>query len=582
MSALLTLFANYDGSNRPRNMSSAAAHHDPSENLTDRLTDFLARVSPEGVLSYVSKRGAHWLGRPELHGSKGGMLFDLFLVDDRDSLLAALSAAGTDGMREFSARIIGPDGEQTWVNCRVFTLVNLGGHVELLFAAWDISHYKQAEEKLNHAVLHDALTGLANRTQLMRRLEELAHGPAGDGFAVLNLNLDGFKKVNEALGHEAGDKLLVEAGERLKSLLRTTDLVAHVGGDEFVLILPGTHEVENVAALARKLLNVLQKPYDLVRNTLHLTASMGIALYPEHGTDAPQLLRNAGIALAKSKEQGRNRWQLYGPEGSAGIEKRLLIEELMYDAIQNGEFEMHYQPLFHADSLSMVGVEALMRWRRPDGTSISPGEFIPIAEEGGLINFLGKWSLRIACHQVAEWNRQWGTDLVASVNLSPRQFRHEDIVTMVNGALAESTLPPACLSLEITEGALMHNPREAEPVLGRLRASGVHISVDDFGTGYSSLAYLKRFPLTTLKIDYSFVRDLTDDPNDRAIVSMIVSLAREMELKVVAEGVETEEQLAILRAKGCDIIQGYLTGRPVPAGELASKVAAGEWRITES
>lgn len=563
-------------------MSSAATHHDPSENLTDRLTDFLARVSPEGILSYVSKRGAHWLGRPELHGSKGGMLLDLFLADDRDSLLAALSAAGSDGMREFSARILGPDGDRTWVNCRVFTLVNLGGHIELLFAAWDISHYKQAEEKLNHAVLHDALTGLANRTQLMQRLEELARGPAGDGFAVLNLNLDGFKKVNEALGHEAGDKLLVEAGERLKSLLRTTDLVAHVGGDEFVLILPGTHEAENVAALARKLLNVLQKPYDLVRNTLHLTASMGIALYPEHGTDAQQLLRNAGIALAKSKESGRNRWQLYGPEGSAGIEKRLLIEELMYDAIQNGEFEMHYQPLFHADSLSMVGVEALMRWKRPDGTSISPGEFIPIAEEGGLINFLGKWSLRIACHQVAEWNRQWGTELVASVNLSPRQFRHEDIVTMVNGALAESTLPPACLSLEITEGALMHNPREAEPVLGRLRASGVHISVDDFGTGYSSLAYLKRFPLTTLKIDYSFVRDLTDDPNDRAIVSMIVSLAREMELKVVAEGVETEEQLAILRAKGCDIIQGYLTGRPVPAGELASKVAAGEWRIMEA
>lgn len=561
-----------------------AVHSQPevAESLTDRLTDFLARVTPEATLSYVSERGARWLDRPELHGNKGGSLLDLFFPDDRSGLLDALTGAASAGVRELSARMLCRDGSLTWVNCRVLPLAQRIGHGELLFAAWDISDFKQAEEKLNHAALHDSLTGLANRAQLMQKLADLVRGPAaGDGFAVMHLDLDGFKKVNDALGHEAGDRLLIEAGERLKSLLRNTDLVAHISSDEFVLALPGTHATDNVAALARKLLNILQKPYDLVRNTLHLTASMGIALYPEHGDDASELLKNAGIALAKSKALGRNRWQLYGPEGAAVVENRVRIEELMYDAIQNGEFEMHYQPFFLADGLRMAGVEALMRWNRPGDTAIPPGEFIPIAEESGLINFLGKWSLRVACHQVAEWNRQWRTGLIASVNISPRQFHQDDIVAMVNSALAESGLAPECLSLEITEGALMHNPKAVEPVLDRLRASGVHISVDDFGTGYSSLAYLKRFPLTTLKIDYSFVRDLTTDPNDRAIISMIVTLAREMDLKVVAEGVETEAQLAFLKDKRCEIIQGFLLGRPVPADELARKVACGDWRISE-
>lgn len=556
-----------------------STHYDLTENLADKLTDFLARVSRQGALSYVSRRGARWLERPEIHDRKQGSLLDLFLVDDHPPLLTALAEAGSAGAREFTARMLRREGAPVWVSCRIFPLALRAGNIELLFAAWDISHFKQAEEQLNHVATHDALTGLANRAQLLRNLSDLIRAaPPGEGFAVLHLDLDGFKKVNDALGHEAGDRLIVEVGERLKSLLRGTDMVARIGGDEFVLVLAGTHDIENVGALARKLLNILQKPYDLVR-TLHLTASMGIALYPEHGDDAALLLKHADIALAKSKGISRNRWQLYGPEGAAVVEKRVRIEELMYDAIQNGEFEMHYQPFFFAGSRVMAGVEALMRWNRPGDAAISPGEFIPIAEENGLINFLGKWSLRVACYQVAEWNRQWGTQLIASVNLSPRQFHQDDIVAVVDHILAESGLATDCLSLEITEGALMHNPQAAEPVLDRMRASGVQISVDDFGTGYSSLAYLKRFPLTTLKIDYSFVRDLTTDPNDRAIISMIVSLAREMDLKVVAEGVETEEQLIFLKGKGCDIVQGFLMGRPVPAAELARKVASGEWSV---
>jgi diguanylate cyclase (GGDEF)-like protein len=566
----------------PDTLYHSPAHSDPSEGLADKLTDFLARVSPAGDFYYISRRGAQWLERLQVPVARDGTLLDMFCADDQSGLASALADAGAGAVRELSVRIVGPDGDLVWVSCRVFRLVQRGDHVELLFAAWDISPYKLVEERLNHAALHDALTGLANRVQLRQRLGDLVRNadPEDEGLAVMHLNLDGFKKVNEALGHEAGDRLIVEAGERLKGLLRSTDLVARVGGDEFVLVLPGSRDHEGLAALARKLLNALQKPYDVARNTLHLTASMGVALYPDHGTDAAQLLDHADQALARSKELGRNRWQLYGPGGSAAVGQRVRIEELMYEAIQNGEFEMHYQPIFFADSRTLAGVEALMRWRRPGHGPIPPAEFIPIAEENGLINFLGKWSLRAACHQIAGWNRQWGSRLVASVNLSPRQFHQDDIVAVVELALAESGLAPECLSLEITEGALMHNPKAVEPVLDRMRARGVHISVDDFGTGYSSLAYLKRFPLTTLKIDYSFVRDLTTDPNDRAIVSMIVSLAREMELKVVAEGVETEAQLAFLDGKGCDLIQGFLLGRPVAPDELARRVDAGEWRLT--
>ncbi len=563
------------------------AHNEPeqagqaNESLADKLTDFLARVSPAGLMSYVSNRGADWLGRPELHGHRGASLFELVCPEDHPCLQEALDLATGQSAQEFSVRLLDQIGAETWVNCRLFPIFQHGKHVELLLAAWNIAHFKLAEEKLKHVVLHDALTGLANRTLLMRQLEDMVCAPcAGEGFAVMHLDMDGFKKVNDALGHEAGDRLIVEAAERLKKLLRATDVVARTGGDEFVLILPGNFELPQVTALARKLLNTLQKPYDLVCNTLHLTASVGIALFPEHGREAGQLLKYADIALAKAKDTGRNRFHVYGPEGAAGVEKRVRIESLMYDAIQNGEFEIHYQPLFHADTGLIAGVEALMRWRHPTEGMIPPSDFIPIAEESGLINFLGKWSLRVACHQVAEWNGRWGSRLTASVNVSPRQFLHQDLVTMIEEVLRESGLSADCLSLEITEGALMQNPKVAAPLLDRLRAGGVGVSVDDFGTGYSSLAYLKRFPLTTLKIDYSFVRDLTTDANDRAIISMIVGLAREMELRVVAEGVETAEQLAFLRDKGCDIIQGFLLGRPVTATDLAANIETGVWRLS--
>jgi diguanylate cyclase (GGDEF)-like protein len=458
----------------------------------------------------------------------------------------------------------------------------VGKHVELLFAAWDVGVMPEVRAHPESPYQRDELTGLANRGNLQRQLADMIRStpPGAAGFALLHMGLDGFQKVNEALGPELGDQLLVESAKRLQSLLRATDVIARTGGDEFTLILAGTHAEADVLLVARKILMAMQRPFVLAERHLHLSASIGIARFPEHAVEGLLLFRCAGIALSMAKEAGRNRFQLYVPEGGAANQQRVVLEERMYDAIQNGEFEMNYQPLFRADTRKLVGVEALMRWNHPGAGFVSPAEFIPLAEKNGLIGFLGTWSLRVCCHQVARWNESWGIRLGASVNLSPVQFRRGDLTATVLGALRESGLPAECLTLEITEGALMQDPENTQRLLDSLRESGVGISVDDFGTGYSSLAYLKRFRLTSLKIDRSFVNDLSRDANDQAIVSAIVSLAKELGLKVVAEGVQTEAQLAILQGKGCDVVQGYLLGKPVSVDEFARKVEMGEWSLT--
>ena len=551
------------------------------ERLTDRLADFLARVSGNGEIHFVSNPGADWLGRSADFFKKGGDLFSLVVPEDHGAVKAALRLAGSQGRHAWSTYMIRADGGRVRVTCRALGLAAAGDQAELLFAAWDAWDRPNPAEVAEESYPPDLLTGLPTRPRLFERLAELARpGTAAEaGFALMHLDLDGFQKVNDALGHAAGDRLLVEAAGRMTSLLRASDMVIRSGSDEFALILPGTHEREAVLLVARKVLAALQRPYLVGGSHLHLSASIGIALYPEHAGDGPQLFKCADIALSAAKREGRNRWSIYLPEGGAESSRRVALEERIYDAIQNGEFEMHYQPICRPATRDVVGVEALMRWKRPGEGFISPTEFIPMVEGNGLIGFLGAWSLRASCHQIAQWNAAWGVRMRASVNLSPAQFRQGDIVATVRDALAESGLPADRLTLEITEGALMRDPAETEVLLNRLRELGVSISVDDFGTGYSSLAYLKRFPLSTLKIDRSFVSELERDANDLAIVSAILGLAKELDLKVVAEGVETEGQLAILAGKGCDMIQGYLLGRPTSAEEFADKIGSGEWRL---
>ena len=573
--------------------ASAPARKAPPERLLDRLADFLARVSPDGRIQFVSAQGLAWLGYEADALGKGDPLADLLAPEDREPVRQALLQAHGHARLALSVRLLRRDGTPVRVLCRVLGLAGADAHAECLFAAWGLAEGGEAAATADAAEglatsggaqdagpAPDALTGLPTRAWLMARLAELTRpGAPGPGFALLHLDLDGFHKVNDAMGHDAGDRLLVETAGRLKAVLRTSDQVIRSGSDEFALLLPGAGDEETVLPVARKLMAALQRPFALGAGQAHLSASIGIALYPEHARDGTQLFKCADVALSAAKREGRRRWCVYRHEGGAALNRRVALEEALYEAIQNGEFEMHFQPIFRAETREMAAVEALMRWNRPGEGYVSPAEFIPLAESNGLIGFLGAWSLRASCHQVARWNAAWGARLRASVNLSPLQFRGGEMLAKVRDALAESGLAPDCLTLEITEGALMHDPAEAETLLQALRALGAGVSVDDFGTGYSSLAYLKRFPLSTLKIDRSFVQDLERDANDHAIVSAILGLAHALGLKVVAEGVETEAQFAILTGKGCDLIQGYLLGRPVGARVLQDKVEAGEWRL---
>ncbi len=552
-----------------------------AERLVDRLADFLARVSPGGDIFFASRPGIEWLGYPEGGLKRGDSLLSVVDPADHAALTRALAQSVGHERQSLAIRLLRRDGGTARATCRILPLVATGTHVELLFAAWDVGPQLPTGASDEASLPDDPVTGLPTRPRLLLELAELTRpdAPADGGFALFHLDLDGFQKVNDALGHGAGDQLLKEAAERLTSLLRASDLVARSGSDEFALILAGTHGQEDILQVARKILTAMQRPYPVAGRQIHLTASIGIAQFPEHAGDAEQLFKCADIALTLAKAGGRNRWRFYQPGGVDEASRQVDLEQHMYEAIQNGEFEMHYQPICRPDTRELMCVEALMRWNRPAEGSIPPAEFIPLAERNGLIGFLGTWSLRASCHQVAQWNKAWNVRLRASVNLSPAQFRQGDIVATVRDALAESGLPADRLTLEITEGTLMQDPIETEDLLNRLRALGVGISVDDFGTGYSSLAYLKRFPLSSFKIDRSFVGELDREGNDLAIVSVIISLAKELGVKVVAEGVETEAQLALLTGKGCDLVQGYLLGRPVAAEALANRVEQGEWKV---
>ncbi|MBM4180179.1 MAG: sensor domain-containing phosphodiesterase [Betaproteobacteria bacterium] len=551
------------------------------ERLTDRLADFLARVSGAGEVHFVSAPGAAWLGYATDAIGRGGDLLALVAMEDREAVRAALRRAGKQGRQALNAGLLRADGAAVAATCRILDLAG-GDRAELLFAAWAIGGTESAPSfPAAREFPVDGITGLPTRPWLLEVLERLTRreDAPGGGFALMHLDLDGFQKVNDALGHAAGDHLLAEAAARLVATLRATDMVIRSGSDEFALILPDAASLDAVAPVARKIHSAMQRPFILAGSHLHLSASIGIALYPEHAGDGRQLFRCADIALTAAKHAGRNRWSVYRSEGGEESSRRLVLEEQMYDAIQNGEFEMHYQPICRTGSREMEGFEALMRWHRPGHGAVSPAEFIPLAESNGLIDYLGNWSLRAGCHQVARWNATWNAHLRISVNLSPTQFHQGDIVAKVREALRESGLPARLLSLEITEGTLMRDPDATQAVLNELRGLGVSISVDDFGTGYSSLAYLKRFPLSCLKIDHSFVRDLEGDANGLVIVSAILGLARELGLQVVAEGVERESQLGMLADKGCDLAQGYLLGRPLAAAEVTERVERGEWRV---
>jgi diguanylate cyclase (GGDEF)-like protein len=420
---------------------------------------------------------------------------------------------------------------------------------------------RQAEARVEHMARHDALTGLPNRAQLRTRMEEaLARARRGEQFAVLCLDLDRFKAVNDTLGHPVGDELLRAVTLRLRSLVRETDTVVRLGGDEFAIIQATLAQPDAATALARRLIAELAEPYVIEGHQVVVGASVGIALAPRDGSSADLLLKSADLALYRAKADGRGTWRFFEPEMDARMQARRQLELDLRQALAAGEFHLLYQPLINLVSGRITGFEALLRWHHPERGLVAPADFVPLAEETGLILPLGEWVLREACREAVGWP----AEVSVAVNVSAVQFGSPRLVDTVAEALAASGLPGERLEIEVTESIMLQDTAQTMAVLHRLRAFGIRISMDDFGTGYSSLSYLRSFPFDKIKIDQSFVRDLEKRGDARAIVRAISGLGGSLGMRTSAEGVETPEQFEQLRADGCTEGQGYLFGRPVP------------------
>lgn len=450
------------------------------------------------------------------------------------------------------------------------------GQTYFFVLARDVSERRAVEEKLrdnknrlDHLAYHDMLTDLPNRLRAIERLQQaLQKTRQNEGkMAVLLFDVDRFKNINESLGHETGDEILVEMACRLQEIVRGTDFVARFGGDEFLVVLEEVGDQTDVETVAEKILATVAQPLFVKEQQFYLTGSIGISLFPRHGEDVHTLLKCADSAMYHAKDQGRNNYQFFVPELGGDISRRLYLETDLRQALERQEFALYFQPQFDFVNGRLQALEALLRWQHPQRGIVPPGEFIPLAEDTGLIVPIGEWVLRQACRHSRQWQEKGLAPVRVAVNISARQFRQAGFVDMVVQTLQDSTLAPEHLELEITESVVMQSPESALRMLTALREAGLQLAVDDFGTGYSSLIYLKRFPFSRLKIDQSFVRNLVDNASDEAIAAAIVALGRTLRLEVVAEGIETEKQIEVLRRLGCQLGQGFLLSRPMDAAE---------------
>ncbi|MEW5788507.1 MAG: EAL domain-containing protein [Pseudomonadota bacterium] len=448
--------------------------------------------------------------------------------------------------------------------------------------ARDITQLRAEQERIRHMADHDELTDLPNRSLLQERMAHALAREAGDDtqIAIMFLDLDHFKNINDSLGHEMGDRLLQQVAQRLRNNLDAGDTVSRQGGDEFAILLQHCSGLARVAAIAQRLIDAIAQPFQVDERELLVSASIGISVYPQDGTDIGTLLRNADTAMYQAKAAERGSYQFFAPEMNARVFERMALETNLRRALQNREFRLHYQPQVDAVSGRILGVEALIRWRHPELGEILPGRFIPIAEETSLIGPIGEWVLQEACRQCRAWMDQGLPPVVVAVNLSAAQFRQRRLAQGVAAALASAGISPQWLELEITESVLMQDTQRVLETLDALKALGVRLSMDDFGTGYSSLSYLKRLPIDKIKIDQSFVRELPDNDEDAAIVRAIIGIASHLRKGVIAEGVETVAQREFLLRHGCSEMQGYHFSHPLPAGELAALIR--QWTAKET
>ncbi len=462
--------------------------------------------------------------------------------------------------------------QDTFTGEFVELLQRLADNVAFALENFDRADEKnKADERIEYLASHDSLTNLPNRETFNGLLREAieAAGRHDHRFALLFIDLDRFKVINDSLGHEAGDLLLLEVASRLRRALRASDVVARLGGDEFVVILDQCGEIDDVQRIATDLLTALGEPMELAGHECHTTASIGIALYPANGADVQTLTKNADMAMYLAKEDGKNGYRFFSKEVTTQSIERLSLESALRRALERDQFSLQYQPKVDMASGQITGVEALLRWTHPELGNVSPAQFIPLAEETGLIVPIGRWVLKEACAQAMAWQRRGLLPLSMAVNLSPRQFADEHLLQDVDEALAASGMSPVLLQLEVTESMMMRNVGRALKVLDAIQSRGIRLAIDDFGTGYSSMSLMKHFPIDTIKIDRSFVRDLPQDSEDQAIAQAIISMGKALGMTVVAEGVENVEQEAFLRTHGCDEMQGYLIAKPLPPRQMA-------------
>ncbi len=459
-----------------------------------------------------------------------------------------------------------------WEKALIAPLVNeLGTATHYIGIKEDITVQKDYEQQLEYQATHDQLTGLTNRFLLKDRLEQAIQYAQRSKrlVALVLLDLDRFKVVNDSLGHAMGDELLCQVAARLKKTVRDTDTVARFGGDEFVLLLTQIARIEDVNAILEKVTKAFSTPYQLAERRINLSVSIGVSLSPHHSEDSTHLIRFADMAMYQAKNSGRDYCFYDMDMGRFGLDT-LELEHDMYQALEHGQFSLHYQPKVSLKTGLIDGCEALLRWQHPLRGMIPPGAFIAIAEQTGLIVPIGTWVIKEACRQSLAWQSAGLPEMRIAVNLSARQFRQGDLTLVVSTLLHESGLDPALLELELTESMMMDEPDNARVTLQELKKLGVGLSLDDFGTGYSSLNYLRRFPVDSLKIDQSFIRDITTDPTGASVVTSIIDIAHNLNLIAIAEGVETQDQLDFLCGNNCDAVQGYLFSRPLPAADFSA------------
>ncbi|UED74052.1 bifunctional diguanylate cyclase/phosphodiesterase [Brevibacillus sp. DP1.3A] len=533
--------------------------------IAENTSDIISIINLDGEFLYLSpshKRvWEHTVPDEEIHN-----LFEWIVEDDRDIFAYAIQHAfSTRKEYMVECRINTQRNDVIWTESKINPITDEEGNVtKLLLVTRDVTDRKQSEETIHHLAYHDALTDLPNRRMYVQQLskEMMQAKRFQSNLAVLFLDMDRFKDVNDSFGHDVGDMLLIEASKRLQACLKQGDVVARLGGDEFTILQNHLQDRSEATALAEQIMNQLQRPFELEGHAFNVSCSIGIAMYPQDGDNPEDLLKRADTALYTVKSRGKNGYDFFDPTMEAKSLERILMENEMRKAIEQEQFQIYYQPKIDIVTSSMTGMEALVRWVHPELGIIPPNRFIPIAEETGMILALGEWILKQACKQNKIWHDQ-GYTLKVSVNLSARQIYQKDLVEMIKDILRETNLSPDWLELEITESIFV-KMEEATAVLQQIRDIGIQISIDDFGTGYSSFSYIKSLPVDTIKIDASFIRDIHHNQESQAIVKAIVTIAQSLNMNVIAEGIELHDQVAALKENGCDHGQGYLFSKPLP------------------